>query len=467
MPVDPASSSIAADTGSQTDGRAEFRMPSRPRPNNTEQLKQTIARLTEELREARDTIARLSSVPKHVVLPPAKGENAEVRSLLQTLQRQAMLLERDNAVARKLQTSLQPLWFTDFEGINFELESIPGARVGGDFYDVIKISDSTIGLLIADVSGSGLPAAVIMATARMAFRTFATIESSPRAILKKVNDALLDATLAGHYLTAFFGLLDTEMLTLQYVNASHCPPYLVRQDSIIALDTEGLFVGMLEEPDYEQKSIQLERNDRLFLYTDGLLRALAGEANGKAMAVLQEYLHENAGRSLGELIHGLSRRFTRELEDDIALLAVELRKPRSTHKTIVIASAPMEVVRVQDAILPSLAAKGFGERTIFAVKLAVEEAVINAIKHGNQLDPTKKVTVDFTLEDDKVVISVADEGEGFDPSSIPDPTTDENLESPYGRGIVLMKAYMDSVEFSDNGTKVTMTKYAPWHEQKP
>jgi serine/threonine-protein kinase RsbW len=144
------------------------------------------------------------------------------------------------------------------------------------------------------------------------------------------------------------------------------------------------------------------------------------------------------------------------------MLGLELLRPRARSKKISISSIPGEARRAEDAILPALSARGYGERALFAVKLALEEAVINSIRHGNQLDPTKKVRIEFTLDDDKAVISVADEGKGFDPASVPDPTLEENLEITAGRGLVLMRAYMDKVEFNEKANKVTMTKYAPW-----
>ncbi|MFW6353153.1 MAG: ATP-binding protein, partial [Verrucomicrobiota bacterium] len=148
---------------------------------------------------------------------------------------------------------------------------------------------------------------------------------------------------------------------------------------------------------------------------------------------------------------------------DVLMLGMQLLRKRAKRKTITISSIPTEIARIEDSILPALSAKGYGERTLFAVKLAIEEAVINAIKHGNQLDTTKKVNVEFVIDEDKVTISVADEGEGFDPDSVPDPREDGNIASDYGRGLLLIRAYMDSVEFNDKGNKVTMIKYAPWH----
>ncbi|KXB05558.1 hypothetical protein AKJ51_04945, partial [candidate division MSBL1 archaeon SCGC-AAA382A20] len=202
------------------------------------ELRGNVRNLNDQLQAYQETIEHLSkrlySQTKEPQTPEQNGD--DLRSLARKYERQSMILERDNAVARKLQESVSPLWLTDVEGVDFAAESRTGERVGGDFYDVIKISGNILGIMIADVSGHGLPAAVIMATARMAFRTFATTESSPKAILERGNEALLESTLAGHHLTAFLGLLDTEVLTFQYVNASHYPPYLIRENEVAPLD---------------------------------------------------------------------------------------------------------------------------------------------------------------------------------------------------------------------------------------
>jgi serine/threonine-protein kinase RsbW len=109
-------------------------------------------------------------------------------------------------------------------------------------------------------------------------------------------------------------------------------------------------------------------------------------------------------------------------------------------------------------ILSHVEARGGGEEVRFAIRLALEEALSNAVKHGNRFDPEKKITVSTCLGADRADITVADEGEGFDPGGVPDPTVDENLEKPCGRGIMLMRAYMDEVEYNDRGTEVHMVK---------
>jgi serine/threonine-protein kinase RsbW len=274
---------------------------------------------------------------------------------------------------------------------------------------------------------------------------------------------LLESTLAGHHLTAFLGLLDTEMLTFQYVNASHYPPYLIRDKEIIPLDTDGLFVGMFDDPQYEQKCIQLNQNDKLFLYTDGLLNVFNGTAKEKAVSNLQRELKRYCESPIRQVVNNIAVHIEDEPGDDIFILGLQILKKRSRRKTLTISSIPSEVKRVEDSLLPAISAKGYGERTLFGIKLAVEEAVINAIKHGNRMDSTKKVKIDFEIGEDKVKISVADEGEGFDISAVPDPTKPENIGNDSGRGLVLMKAYMDSVEFNEKGNEVRLLKYAPWY----
>jgi serine/threonine-protein kinase RsbW len=445
------------------DASSGFELDPDDLPEGADELKQSARGLLRRLRQAEARVEALESQLRSQ--PPAAPTGArserELRLLAEQLERQAMLLERDEQVARELQRSLQPVMEGGITGVNFAIQTRPGTRVGGDFYDVINLSDNFLAFLIADVSGYGLPAAVIMATGRLAFRTYATNELSPKVIMNDVNKALLRSTLAGHYLTSFLAVLDTELLTLQYVNASHCSPFLIRDGEVTPLDTEGLFVGMFENPQYEQKGAQLEQNDRLFFYTDGLLRGFEGKDRHDSQRKLRQYLYDNSDLGIEEMVTQLGGLMP-EPEDDVAIMGVELLLEKAERKQIAIPSLPRELAHAESAILPVLENKGYGERAIFAVKLALEEAVINAIKHGNQLDDTKKVNIGFSVDDERAVVTIADEGEGFDPATVPDPTMEDQLLATSGRGLALIHAYMDEVRFNERGNEVTMIKYAPW-----
>lgn len=122
-------------------------------------------------------------------------------------------------------------------------------------------------------------------------------------------------------------------------------------------------------------------------------------------------------------------------------------------------SNDLRSVREPEArILAELARHGYESDTAFAVKLAYEEAVTNAVKHGNCNDHSKNVHVRYYVDPERVVIAVRDEGCGFCPEDIPDPTADENLERPCGRGIMLIGAYMTKVRYSAAGNEVWMLK---------
>ena len=110
-------------------------------------------------------------------------------------------------------------------------------------------------------------------------------------------------------------------------------------------------------------------------------------------------------------------------------------------------------------ILSKLKEHQFSEDDIFAVHLAFEEGFINAVKHGNKMDPDKTVTIDYTVDHEKVEISIRDEGAGFNPQSVPDPRVGENLYRPEGRGLLLMNAYMHVFEYNEQGNGVHMIRY--------
>jgi len=132
--------------------------------------------------------------------------------------------------------------------------------------------------------------------------------------------------------------------------------------------------------------------------------------------------------------------------------------PALTHHHVVIPSDPVEARRVQEQIEQLLHSTPLHDRDLFSIKLALEEALVNAIKHGNQYDRNKKVDIRYAVLGDRFEIHITDEGEGFDPQDVPDPTAIENLERPCGRGLMLMKYYMSEVNYNDRGNSVTMAK---------
>ena len=131
---------------------------------------------------------------------------------------------------------------------------------------------------------------------------------------------------------------------------------------------------------------------------------------------------------------------------------------RTPPKQLTIPSVVTAISTVNRTIMSEVEARGYGEQVQFAIRLALDEAVSNAIHHGNGNDPSKFVRIEYSIDDREARISVCDEGRGFNPKTLPDPTVHDNLMKPNGRGVMLIRAYMTEVSYNDEGNCVTMVK---------
>ena len=130
------------------------------------------------------------------------------------------------------------------------------------------------------------------------------------------------------------------------------------------------------------------------------------------------------------------------------------------HRTVVIQNSHDLVHKLCTDILGDVKRNDFNQDDVFGIHLAIEEAMINALKHGNKQDPLKQIIVEYSITPDTFDISIVDEGSGFKPNSVPDPRCGDNLYKATGRGMLLMRAYMDSVEYNEAGNRVHMVKHA-------
>lgn len=128
------------------------------------------------------------------------------------------------------------------------------------------------------------------------------------------------------------------------------------------------------------------------------------------------------------------------------------------HFEAVIPSSTTEGLAIQERIVSLMESFAYSMRDVFAMRLSLEEGLTNAIRHGNKLSPDKHVKVECEIDDSLVRVVIADEGEGFDPEQVPDPTLEEFIERPCGRGLMLMKAYLNRVAYEDGGRKLTIER---------
>jgi serine/threonine-protein kinase RsbW len=125
---------------------------------------------------------------------------------------------------------------------------------------------------------------------------------------------------------------------------------------------------------------------------------------------------------------------------------------------VTIPSDLAETKRIQSEIKDALHGARYSEHDVFAIMLALEEALVNAVKHGNQLDQDKRVFISYKVTAERFDITIADEGQGFNPDEVPDPTAIENIERPCGRGLLLMRGFMTEVQYHGKGNVVSMSK---------
>jgi len=184
-------------------------------------------------------------------------------------------LERELELARQLQQSILPTRFPPIPGFTCAARSRPARQVGGDFYDVFHLGDRRIGLVMADVSDKGFPAALFMALSRSLIRAEARRSASPRQVLLSVNKLLQEMSQSDMFVTVFYGVLDLDACCLRYVRAGHDRPLLYHASSSTCdfLTARGTMLGLFEAMDLEEVQIDLAAGDRLVLYTDGVTDA--------------------------------------------------------------------------------------------------------------------------------------------------------------------------------------------------
>ncbi len=200
----------------------------------------------------------------------------ELARAYEELQRRNDEYRRELIVARRVQETFIPSEhdFPKRNELNFAGFYQAMADIGGDLYDVIRIGRNAYGFLIADVSGHGVPAALITALVKVAFRSQLVWGVSPDLTCKNVNKELYEIIGEGErYVTAFLAILNLETGILEYTNAGHHPGILLRNGNLQELNSDGRFLGIFPEPIYSKNTLKLEAGDSIILYTDGIIEA--------------------------------------------------------------------------------------------------------------------------------------------------------------------------------------------------
>jgi serine phosphatase RsbU (regulator of sigma subunit)/ketosteroid isomerase-like protein len=258
-----------------------------------------------------------------------------VEQRLEQEERERERIEQELRVARDIQQASLPKEVPTLEGWEISSYYQPAKEVGGDFYDFHPLSDGRLGVAVGDATGKGVPAALVMASARSMLRAVAQASDSAGEALRRVNDVLATDIPQNMFVTCFYAILEPESASLTYANAGHDLPYLHRNDEAEELRARGMPLGLMAGMEYEEKKIVLQKGDSALFYSDGLVEAhdTKGEMFGfpRLRALMAEHGEEGY---LGEFLMEELYSFVGEgweQEDDITLLT--LRRSPSLSRT--------------------------------------------------------------------------------------------------------------------------------------
>jgi predicted ester cyclase len=261
------------------------------------------------------------------------GPQIVTQQRLEQEERERELLEQELRVARRIQRALLPESVPALEGWEIAPRYQPAHEVGGDFYDFLELPNGRLGLVIGDATGHGMPAALVMATARSMLRAVVQASESPGEVLKRTNDALVADIPPSMFVTCFYGILSLESGLLRYANAGHDLPYLHRNGEVEELRARGMPLGLMPGMSYEEKEVELDAGEAALFYSDGLVEAHDPKGEMFGFPRLQRLVAEHGEeRLLGELLLEELHSFTGdgwEQEDDITLLT--LRRTAASH----------------------------------------------------------------------------------------------------------------------------------------
>ena len=367
-------------------------------------------------------------------------------------------------VARGIQEAMQPkvaLPFSWRDDIDIHASQTPAWEVGGDFCD-FSIRDEKLFFCIGDVSGKGVPAALVMAVARSTFRMLIVRESEPERIVTAMNDTMAqDNEEYNMFITMFVGVLDLPTGRMRYSNAGHKAPYV--DGKPLPVDP-NLPVGVFANYSFSAQEAEIPSGSTIFLYTDGLTEAEDAKHNQYGIARMKEHLKADTARQLIEGMTASVKEFVGDTEqnDDITMLAIRYICPSSDarlHRSITLPCDINELSRLAEMVEEVCDEVGLPPSTTMQVNLALEEAVANVMYYAYPTGQHGDVTIEAEANAKRIKFVVSDGGLPFDPTTKEEIDINQPLEERAigGLGIHLIRRYMDSISYERRDDRNILT----------
>jgi phosphoserine phosphatase RsbU/P len=380
-------------------------------------------------------------------------------------------------VAAAIQSSMLPDIFPPFpDRAEFDLYAsmVTAKEVGGDFYDFYFIDNDNLALVIADVSGKGVPAALFMMITKTLIKDSSYCKS-PKSVLESVNKKLCENNKADMFVTVFMGIYNIPDGKFVFLNAGHNPPLIKKRGGAYEfLETEpGYVLAWMKNAKYKDTEISLEPGDVLYFYTDGVTEAMNGKRELFGEERLLAVLNANRDAALIELLTAVKREVDNfedgvEQTDDITMLALKVNggavhsveAPEEAEKKLEIKASFENLNKVLGFITTELDRRGCPHDIQENIEVAVEEIFVNISDYAYSPDNGKTViSISVT---DKIVIRFEDTGVPYNPLDKAEPDLNKPLmeRDIGGLGVFLVKKLMDNVEYTRVGNRnvLIMTK---------
>ena len=388
-------------------------------------------------------------------------------------------------VAKKIQQDMLPKSF-DSISLRRDVEvyglNVPEIEIGGDFYNYILIGNKLM-LIIADVSGSGIPAGLFMAKVNALLNSAISWTTSPRTILSYINSNLYKNNTELYFVTIALYTIDLKTRHVVSVNAGHEDSILINEDEVKVLKEKRTApIGLVENLYFKENEFDLKVGDTLFLFTDGVVEAINEKEELFTVARLLKVLDENKGKPLKEIVSNVKLAIEAhenglEQYDDVTMLALRFKKQDSKYdKNLVyhyektFSGTYSAIDDVNKFIIEKLAEVYKDNAQVYTpylnkIEVCIEEVVVNIIEYAYGEAEGKEVCVEITIDknDDKLLMSFIDNGKQFDPRDVERPNIlkDVNDRKIGGLGVYLTSEFMDLMdyEYTDGKNKLTLTKY--------
>lgn len=395
---------------------------------------------------------------------------------LTTITAEKQRITTELTLARRIQEAMLPHQFPPFpERKEFELYAsmTPAKAVGGDFYDFFLIDEDHLGLVMADVSGKGIPAALFMMICKTILQSCAMLGQSPAEILTKTNEALCSNNQVDMFVTVWTGILEISTGRLRAANAGHEYPALKRAGGNFELykRKHGLAVAAMEGASYREYELQLSPGDALFVYTDGVPEAIDAQEQAFGTERLLHALNLDPAAGPEELLRNVRREmdaFVKDAEqfDDITMLGFVYHgtEEQTMPKTITMEASLSNLEQALAFVDETLEQMDCPMKQQMQVDLALEEAFVNVANYayGGEAGPVS-LSVLAEGETGELTITLMDRGTPFDPLGREEPDLSLPAEEREigGLGILMVKKSMDEVRYAyeDGQNILTMVKH--------